>query len=82
MQVGDYERIINYDWPNDESRISNYVYLTELIHSPMTAKEIEQYSKCDPILVKVDLLLFTPFRSFISMYTAGNSRFLLTINHY
>ena len=29
---------------NDESRISNYAYLTELIHSPMTAKEIKQYS--------------------------------------
>ena len=25
---------------NDESRISNYLYLTELIHSPATAKEI------------------------------------------
>ena len=29
---------------NDESQISNYVYLTELIHSPMTAKEIKYYS--------------------------------------
>ena len=38
---------------NDESRIRNYVYLPELIQSPMTAKEIEQYSKHDLIIVKV-----------------------------
>ena len=39
--------------PNNGSRINNYVYLTELIPSPVTAKEIEQYSKHDPIIVKV-----------------------------
>ena len=38
---------------NDESRIRNYVYLPELIQSPMTAKEIEQYSKHDLSIVKV-----------------------------
>ena len=38
---------------NDESRIRIYLYLTELIHSPATAKEIKQYSKHDPIIAKV-----------------------------
>ena len=46
-------RFPSTDPNNDESRMSNYVYLTELIHSPVTAKEIEKYSKRDSIIVKV-----------------------------
>ena len=46
-------RLPSIDPNNDESRISNYMYLTGLIHSPVTAKEIKQYSKCDPIIAKV-----------------------------
>ena len=52
-------RFPSTDPNNDKSRISTYVYLTGLIHSPVTAKEIEQYSQRDLIIVKV--IQFKPY---------------------